>query len=129
MGRDLDSLEFVDSQSQKMPRRTDHVFTWKVAGMEYQSATYRISVAVNGDRVDGYSEFLKIPEEWTRGYARLRSLNESTAQVDLLFFVFLGIAMLVTLSRRVRAKDVRWKTALALGRFAARRCESRSTPR
>ncbi|PYV41523.1 MAG: hypothetical protein DMG09_04530 [Acidobacteria bacterium] len=115
MGRDLDSLEFVDSQSQKMPRRTDHVFTWKVAGMEYQSATYRISVAVNGDRVDGYSEFLKIPEEWTRGYARLRSLNESTAQVDLLFFVFLGIAMLVTLSRRVRAKDVRWKTALALG--------------
>jgi len=115
MGRDLDSLEFVDSQSQKMPRRTDHVFTWKVAGMEYQSATYRISVAVNGDRVDGYSEFLKIPEEWTRGYARLRSLNESTAQVDLLFFVFLGIAMLVSLSRRVRAKDVRWKTALALG--------------
>src|SRR5437867_1076461 len=115
MGRDLDSLEFVDSQSQKMPRRTDHVFTWKVAGMEYQSATYRISVAVNGDGVDGYSEFLTIPEEWARGYARLRSLNESTAQVDLLFFVFLGIAMLVTLSRRVRAKDVRWKTALALG--------------
>src|SRR6266516_4600762 len=83
--------------------------------MEYQSATYRISVAVNGDRVDGYSEFLKVPEEWARGYARLRSLNESTTQVDWLFFVFLGVAMLVTLSRRVRARDVPWKTALALG--------------
>ncbi|PYT10358.1 MAG: hypothetical protein DMF60_00345, partial [Acidobacteria bacterium] len=62
-----------------------------------------------------YSEFLKVPEEWTRRYARLRSLNDSTTRVDWLFFVFLGVAMLVTLSRRVRARDVRWKTALALG--------------
>ncbi len=116
MNRDIDSLEFLDSQTEKRPKRTDHVFTWKVAGMNYRDATYRVSVTIHGDRVDGYSEFLKIPEEWSRGYARLRSLNESTTQVDLLFFALLGVGMLVTFGRRVRMKDIQWKTALV---FAA----------
>lgn len=115
MGRHIDSLEFLDSQVQKRPHRTDHVFTWKALGMDYHGATYRASVTVQGDKVDGYSEFLKIPEEWTRSYTRLRSLNESTTQVDLLFFVLLGVAMLAILARRVRMKDVRWKTALGYG--------------
>ena len=115
----LDRLVFVDSQTQKRPRRTDHLFTWKVAGMDLHNASYRLSVTVQGDRVDGYTEFLKIPEEWSRDYARLRSLNESTTQVDVLLFALLGVAMLVVLGRRVRLKDVRWNTALVFAGIAA----------
>jgi membrane protease YdiL (CAAX protease family) len=114
-GRPIDSLEFLDSQIQKRTFRTDHVFTWKVRGAEYNGASYRVAVTVQGDRIDGYHESLKIPEDWNRGYARLRSLNESTGQVDLVFFALLAVGMLVTLGRCVRLRDVHWSTALTFG--------------
>ncbi|HYK90436.1 MAG TPA: type II CAAX endopeptidase family protein [Acidobacteriota bacterium] len=115
MKRPIDTLEYLDSQSEKRPHRTDHLFTWKVIDVDLHGATYRVSVTVQGDRIDGYGEFLKIPEEWRRSYARLRSLNETTAQVDLVFFALLGLAMLAAFGHHLRQKDVRWKTALAFG--------------
>ncbi len=115
MKRPIDSLDFVDSQSEKRPHRTDHVFTWKVADLDLHGATYRVSVTVQGDRVDGYNEFLKTPEEWRRNYARLRSLNETTAQVDLVFFALLVLAMLATFGHGIRIKDIRWRTAATFG--------------
>jgi len=118
MRHPVDSFEFVDSQTQKRPNRTDHVFTWKVAGMDLRNASYRVEVTLQGDRVDGYREYVKIPEEWSRSYRRLRSLNETATEVDLLFFALLGIGMLVVLGQRIRLKDIRWKTALAFGLIA-----------
>ena len=119
MGRPIDSVEYITSQTQKRPARTDHVFTWKVAGMQYKEATYRITVTVQGDRIDGYSEFLQVPEEWTDNYSRLRSLNESATQIDMLFFVLLGVGMVITLGRRLRMRDVPWKTALIFAAIAS----------
>jgi membrane protease YdiL (CAAX protease family) len=116
IGQPLDRLEYIDSQTQKRPHRTDHLFTWKASGLTLRDASYRVSVTVQGDRVDGYSEYLKIPEAWSRDYARLRSLNDSTTQVDALLLALLGVAMLFTLGRRIRMKDIRWHTALV---FAA----------
>ncbi len=117
--RPLDRLEFLDSQTQKRLHRTDHLFTWKVSGMNLANANSRVSVTVQGDRVDGYNEFLKIPEEWSREYARLRSLNESATEVDVLLLALLGVAMLFVLGRRVRMKDIRWNTALIFAGTAA----------
>src|SRR5436309_5675056 len=59
MKREIDSLEFLDTQTEKKPNRTDHVFTWKYAGINYHEASYRVSVTIHGDHVDGYNEFLK----------------------------------------------------------------------
>ncbi len=118
VNRTIDDLEYLDSETQKRPYRTDHLFNWKVAGLDLRGATYRVTVTVQGDRVDGYSEYLRVPEEWSRGYARLRSLNEGASQVDLLFFALLGLGMLVTLGDRVRLRDVRWKTALSFALIA-----------
>jgi len=115
IGRPVNELEFIDVQSQKRTARTDHVFTWQVRGVDYAGAGHRLSVTVQGNRVDSFSDYLKIPEEWSRNYARLRSLNESTSEVDLFFFVLLGIGMLVVLGRNVRLQNVRWSTALTFG--------------
>ena len=122
--RPIDTLEFVDSQSQKRPHRTDHVLTWKVRGLELHDATYRVSVTVQGDRVDGYSEYLKVPEKWQRDYARLRSLNNGASTVDVLFFVLLGVAMLAvpwdgtsasgTSAGRPRSYSELWRSFLQL---------------
>lgn len=113
MKRPVDSLEFVDIHTEKQPRRTDHVLTWRESGIDLKQGSYRINVTIQGDKVGGYSEFVKIPEEWSRGYARLRSLNESASQFDLIIMALLGVAMLVVLGNRMRLKDVRWRTAFS----------------
>jgi membrane protease YdiL (CAAX protease family) len=113
--RPTEKLEFLDAAIQRRNYRTDHVFTWKVRSADYSGASHRISVTVQGGRVDGYNESLKIPEDWSRSYARLRSLNESAVEVDLVFFALLGIAMLVMMGKRARLRDVNWKIALTFG--------------
>ncbi len=108
----VDSLEFLDIQSEKLAHRTDHSLTYRARDVDLNQGSYRVSVTVQGDRIGGYNEFLKIPEDWSRGYARLRSLNETATQSDLIIMALLGIGMIVVLGRQVRLKDVRLKTAL-----------------
>jgi membrane protease YdiL (CAAX protease family) len=119
MRRSLESLEFVDSQTEKRPHRTDHVFNWKLPAVHLGAGSYRVAVTVHGDRVDGYDEYVRVPEQWSRGYARLRSLNETTSLIDVVLLALVGVAMLVAIGRRIRIKDVRWKAGLAFGGICA----------
>ena len=118
LARRIETLEFVDAETRKRPKRTDHLFTWRVAGRDYRGASHRASVTVAGDRVVGYQEWLEIPEEWSRGYARLRSLNDATALVDSLLVGLLALALATTLGRRLRRRDIRWRPALSFGGIA-----------
>jgi len=115
MGRDLNDLEFLDVQSEKRPNRTDHTFTWKEKELNIKDATYRMRVRINGDEVAGYSEFLKVPDKWKRSYQKLRSLNETASLVASLFMVLIVMGILVVFLRRIRNKDIKWRTALWFG--------------
>lgn len=115
MGRDLNNLEFLDVQSEKRPNRTDHTFTWKEKEFDIKDATYRTRVKIKGDEVAGYSEFLKVPDKWKRSYQKLRSLNETASLVASLFMVLIILGILVVFLRRIRNKDIKWRTALWFG--------------
>src|ERR1019366_3528130 len=69
------SLDFVESSTAKRPKRTDRGFTVKERDFNLHEATLRREVKVEGNEVGGYCEYLKIPEQWTRDYERLRSKN------------------------------------------------------
>jgi len=126
---DLGSLEFVRSEQETRPHRTDYVFTWKdraplvsdpsglsAAAIAWlQDASYRRDVRVQGDQVGAYSEYLKVPEDWARSYERLRSQNDTAGGIDTALMLILGVAMLVVLTLRIRRSDVRWRTALWIG--------------
>lgn len=112
MKRDLNDLEFVESSSHKRPARTDHSFTWNVKSAKIGDGSLRIQVEVDGDQVAGYREFVKIPDQWTRDYAKLRSRNDSAQVVDQLFMLLLAVAMVVTLILRIRDRDVPVRMAL-----------------
>ena len=112
MKRDLGDLDLLDSQSNKRPARTDHVFTWKQKSVVLGAGSLRISVWISGDAVSGYSEFVKIPQEWSRAYQKLRSRNETAQEVDEVFFYLLSIAMIFMLILRLRDRDVPVRTAL-----------------
>jgi membrane protease YdiL (CAAX protease family) len=115
MHRDLSGLEFRDSESEKRPARLDYSFTWKQKSINLGDGSYRIEVDVDGDQVAGYSEYVKIPDQYSRDYQSLRSRNTSAQLVDEVFWILLSLAMLVILVKRLRDRDVPLKMAAGFG--------------
>ncbi len=118
MRRNLADLEFVETQTEKRPARTDHDFTWKQKSVDLGDGSLRIEVEVDGDQVAGYREFVKIPEQWSRDYEKLRSRNNAAQIVDEVFMILLIVAMMVMLVRRLRDRDVPVWMSLAFGGIA-----------
>jgi membrane protease YdiL (CAAX protease family) len=115
MKRDLADLEFVEADTQKRPARTDHDFTWKQKSVALGDGSWRVEVEVDGDQVSGYREFVKIPEQWSREYQKLRSRNQSAQLVAEVLLILLTVGMVVILILRLRDRDVPVKLSLILG--------------
>lgn len=118
MKRDPADLEYVEGETEKRPARTDHTFTWKQKSVDLGDGSLRVAVEIDGDQVAGYSEFVKIPEQWSRDYEKLRSRNQSAQLVAEVFFILLTVAMLVILVLRLRDRDVPLKLSALLGLVA-----------
>ena len=119
MHRDLGKLEFLESESNRRPARTDYSFTWKEKSVDLGEGSSRIWVGVDGDQVSSYTEFVRVPEQWSRDYEKLRSRNNSAQTVDEVFFFLLTAAMIVMLIMRLRDRDVPVRTASAFALVGA----------
>jgi membrane protease YdiL (CAAX protease family) len=119
MNRKLANLEFVDSVSEKRPARTDYSFTWKQKDLNLGDGSLRIEVGIDGDQVGEYREFVKIPDEWSRDYKKLRARNEAANMVDEIPWILLSIGGLILLIRRLRQHDVPVRLSVAFGLTAA----------
>jgi hypothetical protein len=115
MKRDTGDLEFVEAESEKRPARTDHIFTWKQKSVKLGDGSLRLQVEIIGDQVGGYREYVKIPDQWSRDYERLRSRNLSAQYVDEVLFYGLSVALIAVLILRLRDRDVPIKLSLAFG--------------
>jgi membrane protease YdiL (CAAX protease family) len=115
MSRNPATLDFLEEADVTRPKRIDRTFTWKERGFEIHEATYRITVTVLGNEVGVYREFLKVPEQWSRDYERLRSKNELAQKVDFYGMALLLCGMLVVIVMRVRRDDVQWRWASRVG--------------
>ncbi len=104
----------VEERLEERPERYDYVFTWEQEGFQVKDATYRRSVVVQGGDVGYYSEYLHVPERWTREYARLRSANELYATIAWALFALLIVAAIAVLVRALRRHEVRWAPLLAI---------------
>ncbi len=119
MRRDLAGLEFIDSTNDKRPARTDYSFTWKQKDVNLGDGSLRIEVGVDGDQVASYHEFVKVPEAWSRDYARLRSRNEAANFVDEVPWAVLCIAGLALLIQHLRRRNVPVYLSLGFGLVTA----------
>jgi membrane protease YdiL (CAAX protease family) len=119
MQRPLQTLEFVEAQSNKREARTDYDFTWKLVDFSPAQSSYRLRVSVQGDQIGGFDEFLHVPEAWQRDFDEVRSHNQATGMVASFFLMLTLLAMVVAFFSGVRARDIRWKTATTFAAIAA----------
>ena len=115
MHRDPASLDFVETSEAARPHRSDRTFTWRERDFHVHESEYRVEITMLGDEPGAYREYLKVPEQWTRGYQHLRSKNELAQTVDSAAMVALIVGLVVVIVMRVRRGDVRWRGAAVVG--------------
>ncbi|HVN82914.1 MAG TPA: CPBP family intramembrane glutamic endopeptidase [Terriglobia bacterium] len=115
VGKNVLELDFVEVNSEKREHRTDHLFRWKSRQLQLGDAQYRYSVTIQGSEIGAYDEALKVPEEWTRDYQKLRSLNETTSEIAFIFLAATVLAMLIVLVRNIRHSAIPWRFSALLG--------------
>jgi len=104
-----------EANSKKRPNRLDWSFTWEKHGFRAKDAPYRLQASLQGDRIGGSEEFLKVPEAWQRSYQQLRSSNIFYNQVAIIpYVVLLGSALWVGISLTKRGQTG-WGGAIKLG--------------
>jgi len=111
---DWDLLADEVSSTQR-PSRLDWSFTWEKRGFRAKDAPYRLNVVLQGDRVGGSAEYLKVPEAWNRDYAHLRAQNNFLTTLAFIpYILLLGSALWlgIALTRRGSA---RWGGAIKIG--------------
>ncbi len=108
-----------EANSKKKPNRLDWTFTWQKHGFRAKGAPYRLQVTVQGDRVGGSKEILKVPETWQRSYVRLRSGNDTLALAfSVLYITLLVVAVWFGIKLTLQGQT-RWRGAILLGLLVA----------
>ncbi|HWY88446.1 MAG TPA: CPBP family intramembrane glutamic endopeptidase, partial [Gemmataceae bacterium] len=120
-GLDLDRWNFLPEEagSEVKPNRLDWSFSWEKKGFKAKDAPYRLEVGLEGDRIGGSQASLKVPEDWKRSYAHLRSTNDFYELIAFIPYGFLlggALWLGVSLSRR---GETRWVPAVKIGGLVA----------
>jgi hypothetical protein len=108
-----------EANSKKRPNRLDWAFTWEKHDFRAKDAPYRLQVTLQGDRIGGSEELLRVPEAWERSYQRLRSGNDTLALVFTLpYLLLLGTAVWLAI-QWTKSGETTWGAAIKLGLLAA----------
>jgi hypothetical protein len=121
LGIDASQWDFLpeEANSIKRPNRTDWSFTWEKHGFRAKDAPYRLTVALQGERIGGSQEYLRVPEAWDRSYQRLRSANDTLTLVFTVpYIMLLGVAVWMAF-RFTNAGQSSWRGAIVLGLLVA----------
>jgi hypothetical protein len=121
LGMDLKGWDALpeEANSEKKPNRLDWSFTWEKRGFRAKDAPYRLQVSLQGDRIGGSEELLKVPEAWQRSFSRLRSGNNTLALVFTVpYIVLLAVAVWLAI-RFTKQGQTSWRGAILLGLMVA----------
>ncbi len=120
-GWTLDDWELVSASSQEQHGgRMDHHFVWRHRDFKAGDGELRLSVDVQGDRVDGYNYYLHVPEAFTRDFSSAHDASNFVSNICYLFG-FLGIGAvaaaiaLMGLARGIYPSRAAMGVAVAVG--------------
>ena len=80
---DLSNYQLVDYQNEvRVTGRIDHTFSYQRQDVSLGLGHYRIICKVSGDAFTEIARTVKIPDEFYRRYAQMRSVNELISRMD-----------------------------------------------
>lgn len=114
----LSAFALVEQGQERRPGgRVDHTFTYERTGETLNEGRYRLRLDVGGDRLTGVTYFIKVPEAFTRRYAKMRSANDLIGVGSVvgmaLLYVIGGIG--VGLFFMMRKRWILWRHAAVWG--------------
>ncbi len=109
------ALHLVARSERNLPHRVQRIFTWESKSIRPAGAPYRYNITVDGNIVSGFTQNLRVPDEWQRSYGELRSKNELAGNVDTVFLIVTMIAALAVFIVRLRRGDIRVRFLAAVG--------------
>lgn len=116
LGRDLDldlsSYHLMTSGSEQRPSRLDWYFVWERNDFRIGEATYRLSVTVQGSHLDGFREYVKVPEAWSRRQAAEVDRGWVLVNLGWALTYGLALAMVVVFLLELKAGRLHWEVAL-----------------
>ena len=121
LGVNLDGWTYLpeEASSTTRPNRVDWSFTWEKKDFKAKDAPYRLEVGIQADTIGSEQEFLKVPDEWSRSYSKLRSLNNLYEMIALVPYGFLlGGALWLGFTMWKRGQTS-WVPAFKVGGFVA----------
>jgi len=105
-GVKLDSVSLVAQSERNLPHRIQRIFTWDSKSIRPGGAPYRTIVTVDGNAIGSFSQRIRVPDDWQRSYRELRSKNLLAGQIDSIFLLLTGIALLVVFIQRLIRRDI-----------------------
>ncbi|MFN7935343.1 MAG: type II CAAX endopeptidase family protein [Bryobacteraceae bacterium] len=111
--------KLISEQTESRPNRDDHSFTWEQESFKAKDATIRRTVVLQGDKIGSFREYLYIPEQWQRDFAKLRSANELYASIAQALYALLGVGAIVVFLQALRARAIPWRAILRIAFLVA----------
>ena len=112
--------DLKENSTVKRKNRTDHYFVWERKNFKIAQATYRITVSVAGDKLSAYSEYLKIPEDFTRELDKETSSGIIfTTICSMVMFLFTIMAAVVLVLKNHAVNQQIWRVPIILAGCAA----------
>jgi len=121
LGKSTNDWDFLteEANSERKPNRLDWAFTWEKHGFRAKDAPERLRILLHGEEVGSAEEALKVPEQWQRDYAHLRSTNIFYSQIAFIpYLLVFGAALWIGI-QLTRKGQTSWGLALQLGVIVA----------
>jgi membrane protease YdiL (CAAX protease family) len=108
----LTDYSLVETDDKEMPERKDYNFTYEHNTININNAKYRLWVKVSGSEVTNFSQYLKIPEAYSRKELEILAHNETAQTVaNVAYLLLFSLAMLFIFVKKFKERQLNYKTA------------------
>lgn len=110
----VEEWALVDSKQYKKESRVDYYFTFQNKSVSLAGAQLRAAVGVQGDTVNGFNEYIHVPEEWLRERQKTGFADFAVSAVLGIFSLIMMGAVILSFLQVHRKKLIPWKRSLKI---------------
>ncbi len=116
----LADYKLIETDEHQLPNRKDQNFTYERQGFSLADATQRLYVTVSADQVSSFNSSLKLPEEYRRHEAELRSRRNTVSMVgSIALSLLLTLPFFIILVLQFKKRQLLYRVALPWGILVA----------